>query len=176
MGLFDIFKGKSENSNNNYEKETRSDNVFGIICRLGKASEWYTDNLKLNLFENEYNIPIALETTMENSMITDEQYVAGKNFIENKAKYQKLITESIMNFFSTNSSEKIFNSITIESVHISRTGKVCIMMECSEDFDETLMLNLSSDIIFDDSFGIEIYPEIRVLPNEKELIAVAYDD
>lgn len=49
-------------------------------------------------------------------------------------------------------------------------------MECLEDFDETLLSGIADDIVFTDSFGIEIYPEVRILSNEQELTAIAYDD
>ena len=39
MGLFNLFKDNKA-PKNNIEKETRDDEVFGNICRVGQASDW----------------------------------------------------------------------------------------------------------------------------------------
>lgn len=175
MGLFNLFKDNKA-PKNNIEKETRDDEVFGNICRVGQASDWYTAEYDLNLYGDSHNVAISIETKTEDSSVTDDQRVAGKNFLENIKKYQDIITERIEKFFNTENTEMINNSISVESVHISRTGKICVIMECSEEFDETLLSGIADGVDFTDSFGIEIYPEVRMLPNEQELTAVAYGD
>lgn len=87
----------------------------------------------------------------------------------------KNLTIEIMKFFNTKNTEIIYNSISLESVHISRMEKVCILMECLEDADESLISGISDDIVFTDSFGIERYPDIRILPKEKDVTSTAFD-
>lgn len=157
-------------------KETKNDDIFGNICRVGQASDWYTEEYDMNLFGNRHNVSISIETKKEDSSITDEQHIAGKKFFENIEIYQGIVTEKIKEFFNTDNTEMINNSISVESVHISRTGKICVLMECLEDFDETLLSGIADDVDYTDSFGIEIYPEVRILPNEQEITTIAYDD
>ena len=42
MGLFNFFMGDNKTPKNNVEKETQNDDIFGNICRVGQASDWYT--------------------------------------------------------------------------------------------------------------------------------------
>ena len=175
MGLFDMFKEKKEENNNTPEKETKTDEVFGNISRLGQVSDWYTEEYKLNLFNNEYKVQIVIEVKEDDSSITDKQHIAGKNFIENIDEYQKTITEEIMNFFNTDDYNKVYNSILVDSVRISRIGNVCVLMNCLEDADESLFSGIAKDVIFTDSFGIKIYPEVKILPNEEEVTFNAFD-
>ena len=81
MGLFNLFKDNKA-PKNNIEKETRDDEVFGNICRVGQASDWYTAEYDLNLFGDSHNVAISIETKTEDSSVTDDQHVAGKNFLE----------------------------------------------------------------------------------------------
>lgn len=177
MGLFDMFKNKEKinNNSNKSEKEIINDEVFGNISRLGQVSDWYTEEYKLNLFNNEYKVQIALEVNDDDSSITDKQHIAGKNFIENIDKYQKTITKEIMNFFNTDDYNKVYNSISVDSVRVSRIGNVCVLMNCLEDADESLFSGIAKDVIFTDSFGIKIYPEVKILPNEEEVTFNAFD-
>lgn len=48
-------------------------------------------------------------------------------------------------------------------------------MEYLEDADESLISGISDDIVFTDSFGIERYPDIRILPKEKDVTSTAFD-
>lgn len=175
MGLLDIFKKKETGKKELYEKETKQDEVFGNITRLGKASSWYTEKYSMNLFNNEWEVWIAIEVADNDSSITDSQHFAGKEFIKNLEKYQDIITKEVMKFFNTNDFDKIYNSIIIDTVRVSRKGNVCMIMNCREDADETLFSGLSNDIAFTDTFGIEVYPEVKMLPNEEEVTFNAFD-
>ena len=63
----------------------------------------------------------------------------------------------------------------VDSVRISRIGNVCVLMNCLEDTDETLFEGISSNVIFTDTFGIKIYTEVKMLPNEEEVTFNAFD-
>lgn len=165
MGLLDIFKKKEL-----YEKENKQDEVFGNITRMGKGSDWYTEKYRMILFNNEYDVWIAIEVADNNSLVTEKQHIAGKEFIENLEKYQGIITKEVMKFFNTNDFDKIYNSISVDSVRISRKGNVCMIMDCREDADESLFSE-----IFTDTFGIKVYPEVKMLPNEEEVTFNAFD-
>ena len=107
MGLFNFFMGDNKTPKNNVEKETQNDDIFGNICRVGQASDWYTEGYNMNLFENSHNVAISIETKTEDSSITNEQHIAGKKFLENIENYQGIITEKIKEFFNTDNTEII---------------------------------------------------------------------
>lgn len=175
MSLFGILKKEEKNKKSLYEKETKYDEVFGNLCRIGQASNWYTEKHSMNLFNNEWEVWIAIEVAENDSSITDKQHLVGKEFIDNLGKYQDIITKEVMKFFNTNDFDKICNSLLIDTVRVSRKGNVCMIMNCREDADETLFSGLSNDIGFTDTFGIEIYPEIKMLPNEEAVTFTAFD-
>lgn len=137
------------------------------FCIFKKAYGFYlyiNDNPFLEFNEEEKRaVKKFFNSTDILFSFNETQEAAIKKFLDSIDELQELAEKELMSFFKGVDSTELAEKIEIQSVTITKKGDICLPIESS--FDDSILEFIPEDALFTDSFGMVIYPEVKVFPN-----------
>ena len=138
------------------------------LGKLIRKNDWVTEKVfTWEVFNQRYEFFIYLAYTDEEN-INPEQSEAILFLLKNYTDLQSRSEKLLLDFFNCEEGFDLSDKITIEDLNITAKGEIVLSVNSSFG-DEFLNSNIPDNIIFDDCFGVLIYPKEKILPNEKEL-------
>lgn len=137
---------------------------------LGNVEYWdglgwrTTTTYKFGIFNETYDLNLRMISDDSSSKFTEKQEDAIKKFLDSIDELQKSAENELSSFFKVDDPAALTEDIEIENVIVTKHGDICLSILSS--FDDSICEVIPEDAIFDDSFGISVYPEVKILPSE----------
>lgn len=136
--------------------------IFGKLTKT--ADFWCTDEYyDFVLWGNKHTVSLWIT---DNNSITTKQEQAGKYFFDNIEKIQECVQNLLLNFFKPLDYKKLKNSIIVNSINITKSGNITASL--TSELDDIYYNSVPESDDFTDDFGVVIFPEHFVIPNEYE--------
>ncbi len=151
-------------------KFTFSHPLLGNIQYWNDTGEWQTTTLyKFRIFKKEYEVYILISSDGSFTEFDEKQETAIKMLIHSIDELQKSAENELSSFFKIDNPVALTENIEIENITITKHGDICLSILSS--FDDSICEVIPEDVIFTDSFGLSVFPEVKILPSEGD-----YDD
>ena len=140
------------------------------FCIFKKAYDLYlyiNDNPFLEFNEEEKAaIKKFINSTDTSLSFNENQEAAIRKFLDSIDELQESAEKELSSFFKGVDPTELAEKIKIEDVTITKKGDICLSILSS--FDDSIVECIPKDAIFTDSFGLSVYPDVKVLPDETE--------
>lgn len=142
--------------------------VFG---NLTLQSDWVKDELfTFKLFDKNYEVLVSIVDNSVVDRINEKQESCYKKLTANKLGIFEEVSTLLSTYFSQLSAESISSALQFSGIYFSTNG-TCVLSGTIDLDDDTLA---EYDIGPDNEFGIEIMPQLELLPSNDDVVMKIY--
>ncbi len=142
--------------------------VLGSMQKQKKPTSWKTDEEQsVSLFGKISKVSMWFNTSSTSEGLLPEQESSLSYFLKNRDEMRQTAEKTLVAFFNVEGPDAIKEHIEAGDVYFTKQGKIAMALKStlSEEFTNQQIVE---EVIFDSDFGISIYPEVQVLPNEQD--------